>query len=105
MDPVIGLKGQQRTAQGNALGVMAAVATPCKGKSIILYLSATSRAMPSTDAFAPSGRFPNHRPPYLLIAPSFSCRVIAGNHYLLYTQGNNDLSAICGRFLKIFVLS
>ena len=42
MYPIIGLKGQQITAQGNALGVMAAVATPCKGKSIILYLSATS---------------------------------------------------------------
>ena len=63
MYPIIGLKGQQITAQGNALGVMAAVATPCKGKSIILYLSATSRAMPSIDAFAPSGRFPHHRLP------------------------------------------
>ena len=40
MYPIIGLKGQQIIAQGNALGVMAAVATPCKGKSIILYLSA-----------------------------------------------------------------
>ena len=28
MYPIIGLKGQQITAQGNALGVMAAVATP-----------------------------------------------------------------------------
>ena len=63
MYPIIGLKGQQITAQGNALGVMAAVATPCKGKSIILNLSATSRAMPSTDAFAPSFRFQYHRLP------------------------------------------
>ena len=35
MYPIIGLKGQQITARGNALGVMAAVAPPCKGKSIM----------------------------------------------------------------------
>ena len=85
MYPTDGLKGQQITAQGVALGVMAAAATPCKGKSIIPYLSATSshalnRCFCPFRAVSAPSTTQGDALGYLLIPPSGRCRVIADNH-------------------------